>query len=248
MPTDISSRFSEALLLLLQAYEYAQELQRPPRDFALEFEALRETGLNHNDCRWLVYQNVVQHAVDVEAPCDTDGSISTAPRVVLTSASCFLLTSHGLALAHAVLDRRNPSPGPDVLPARELSPPSLAQAPRWDRDCRELWLGDALIKQFKVPAANQEIILQAFQEEGWPPCIDDPLPPQFSINPKRRLHDTLGALNRNQKHRFLRFRGNGAGNFCWESVPPTAHAPSASELAFHQIDSSLTAEPGTRFC
>jgi hypothetical protein len=34
-----------------------------------------------------------------------------------------------------------------------------------------------VVKEFKLPAPNQETILTAFQEEGWPPRIDDPLPP-----------------------------------------------------------------------
>ena len=224
MPTDISSHFREALSLLLQAYEYAQELQRPPRDFALEFDALRETGLNHNDCRWLVYQNLVQHTLDAELQCETEGSSSTRPRVMLTRTSCFILTERGLALAHAFLDRRDPLPSLETVRTVDLAHSSVELSPRWDRDCRELWLGAALVKQFKVPAANQEIILQAFQEEGWPPCIDDPLPPQFAMNPKRRLHDTLGALNRNQKHKFIRFRGNGNGEGVrWEVCQATSN-------------------------
>jgi hypothetical protein len=219
MPPELPSRFSQALLLLLQAYEYAQDLQLSPRDFALEFEALRETGLNHNDCRWLVYQNVVQHAVDADVLREPESSASALPRVMFTGASCFVLTPHGLTFAHSVLGHRSRSASPDSLVATEACPLPREQRPRWDRDCRELWLGTALVKQFKVPAVNQEIILQAFQEEGWPACIDDPIPPQFSINPKRRLHDTLGALNRNQKHQILRFRGNGTGEGVrWELI------------------------------
>ena len=34
------------------------------------------------------------------------------------------------------------------------------------------------MKQFKVPSPTQESILAAFEEEGWPAAIDDPLPPQ----------------------------------------------------------------------
>jgi hypothetical protein len=80
-------------------------------------------------------------------------------------------------------------------------------------------LGERIVKEFKLPALNQETVLTAFQEEGWPPCIDDPLPPAAGIDPKRRLHDTIKNLNRNQKHYLVRFMGNGTGQGVrWELV------------------------------
>ena len=95
--------------------------------------------------------------------------------------------------------------------------------PRYDRHRRELWLGDFLVKRFRVPAGNQELILMAFEEEGWPEHLDDPLPPQPGHDPKRRLHDTIDRLNRSQFHQLLRFRGNGtARSILWESVSKLA--------------------------
>ena len=52
---------------------------------------------------------------------------------------------------------------------------SIDRVPRWDKKLRELWCGEVLVKRFAVPADSQEIILDAFQLEGWPGCIDDPL-------------------------------------------------------------------------
>jgi hypothetical protein len=80
-----------------------------------------------------------------------------------------------------------------------------------------------------VPAANQEIILQAFQEERWPACIDDPLPPHPCIDPKRRLHDTLNSLNRHQREPFIHFFGNGKGEGVrWQPGPaPGSGGPPA---------------------
>ena len=59
--------------------------------------------------------------------------------------------------------------------------------------------------------ADQVLILAAFEEEGWPDRIDDPLPPLRDINPKCRLHDTIKWLNRNQEIRLLQFSGDGKG-------------------------------------
>ncbi len=83
--------------------------------------------------------------------------------------------------------------------------------PVWDRDRQELRLGKTIIKQFKVPAPNQELVLASFQEDAWPVRIDDPLPPNVEIDPKRRLHDTINSLNRNQKQNLIRFMGDGRG-------------------------------------
>ncbi len=78
-------------------------------------------------------------------------------------------------------------------------------------------MGAAVVKQYKVPAPNQERVLAAFEEEGWPVHIDDPLPPSNDQDPKRRLHDTINSLNRNQKRSLLRFIGDGSGQgLRWE--------------------------------
>ena len=66
---------------------------------------------------------------------------------------------------------------------------------------------------------NQEAILTAFQEEGWPARIDDPLPPHPEQDPKRRLNDTIKCLNRKQSQSLIHFRGDGTGEaVIWERV------------------------------
>ena len=94
--------------------------------------------------------------------------------------------------------------------------------PFWDSERRELKLGEWLIKCFRVPANNQTTILAAFEEDRWPPRIDDPIPPRYDQDPKRRLHDTINSLNRNQQHPLLRFLGDGSGHgILWELVRST---------------------------
>ncbi len=103
--------------------------------------------------------------------------------------------------------------------------PNGLPTPSWDCELQELRVGITIIKQFKVPARNQETILSAFQEEGWPVFIDDPLPQHSEIDPKRRLHDTINSLNRNQKNDLIRFRGNGSGEgIRWELMRPSDSA------------------------
>ena len=91
--------------------------------------------------------------------------------------------------------------------------------PYWDAEYRELRVGQCVIKEYRVPSPNQEAILVAFQEEGWPHHIHDPLTPQRDVEPKCRLHDTIKRLNRLHKERLIRFHGNGTGEgVCWEYV------------------------------
>lgn len=75
------------------------------------------------------------------------------------------------------------------------------------------------MKQYRVPSPTQEIILTVFEEEGWPARIDDPLPPDPEVPPKRRLHETIWRLNRNQRARLIHFSGDGTGQgVLWELV------------------------------
>ena len=83
--------------------------------------------------------------------------------------------------------------------------------PVWDRERRELRLGEIVVKRFKWPAENQELVLNAFEDLGWPPRISNPLVAHPTICPKRRLHDTLKCLNRKQVNELVKFRGDGTG-------------------------------------
>jgi hypothetical protein len=84
---------------------------------------------------------------------------------------------------------------------------------------RTLWFGSQILKTFNVPAGNQEIVLAAFEDRGWPRCIDNPIPPLDGIDAKRRLHNTLKRLNRSHKRPLIRFAGSGNGQGVrWERI------------------------------
>lgn len=95
--------------------------------------------------------------------------------------------------------------------------------PVWDADLNRLTLGDTVVKEYRTPAPNQQCILAVFQKEGWPVRIDDPLPPHGEQDPKRRLHETIVSLNRNQRNRMLRFNGDGKGQGIRWSAEVRAH-------------------------
>jgi hypothetical protein len=74
-----------------------------------------------------------------------------------------------------------------------------------------VFAGGILIKRFRVPAWSQELILEALDEEGWPPHLDDPLPQSHDVEPQHRLRYAIKGLNRNQRKKLLRFAGDGRG-------------------------------------
>ena len=74
-----------------------------------------------------------------------------------------------------------------------------------------LSLDGTVVKRFRVPAPNQELILSVFEEERWPERLDDPLPASGGVDPRTRLHDAVNRLNRAQTNPLLRFHGNGTG-------------------------------------
>ena len=62
-----------------------------------------------------------------------------------------------------------------------------------------------------------EIILRAFEEQHWPPSIDDPLPGKHGQDAKGRLRTTVKNLNRRQREPLLRFRVRRQGTaVAWE--------------------------------
>jgi hypothetical protein len=85
-------------------------------------------------------------------------------------------------------------------------------SPIWDADLRELRVGELVIKRFRQPARNQVIVLASFHELRWPRRIDDPLTGNSDVEPKRRLRDTVFALNRNHvTANVLAFEADGTG-------------------------------------
>jgi hypothetical protein len=96
----------------------------------------------------------------------------------------------------------------------------LDTKPSWDARSREVRVGEFLVKKFRVPAGNQELVLSAFEEEGWPVYIDDPLPRKAEMIPKQRLHNVITRLNGRQLVPILRFQGDGNGEgIGWQLLP-----------------------------
>jgi hypothetical protein len=228
LTTNAGQRMRHALLLLVDGMYYTEDLRCGAWEFAVSIAELRSAGLSDNDLRWLLRKGYVEYAIEVTQAADDVRSFRPAAGCIFSDRGCFIWTAKSPIFACSLaVDMRCDRDGQNghslIAEGREadrvISPrmTELVKTPTWDRDLQELRWGGHVVKQFKVPSPNQETILSAFQEEGWPPRIDDPLPPQFDQDPKRRLHDTINTLNRSQKKALIRFLGDGSGQgIRWE--------------------------------
>jgi hypothetical protein len=85
------------------------------------------------------------------------------------------------------------------------TPSKRRKQPRYEARLRELRVGEAVVKRFTQKSDGQEIILLAFQEEGWPQVIDDPLMVKDDQEAKQRLRRAVDNLNRRQRVPLLHF-------------------------------------------
>lgn len=132
----------------------------------------------------------------------------------------------------------------DPVPLNGLTIP-LREIPEWCPTARVLKMSGKVVKHFKWPAPNQEMLINAFAELNWPDQIDDPLP-QTAVCPKRKLHDTIKCLNRNQIHPLIKFRGDGTGLAArWEFIPPKQEKPQEIEAADQNSIQSSNDEAST---
>ena len=96
--------------------------------------------------------------------------------------------------------------------------------PSYDAERRLFRWGQHILKRFRQPSVNQEAILAAAEELGWPELFDDPLPGKAGVNAKRRLHDTVKDLNRRQIQPRIHFLCNNDGEGVgWAARPWAGH-------------------------
>ncbi len=227
----VQPHFRRGLFLLRQAHDYAVELKRSSWDFAVEISSLQEAGLTNSDLRWLVCKGYALFGQEVTTVESTEREYQRGGPTTYSDRTCFVLSETGVRLARS-LSKDTPSSthgqgdgrlllsvAQDAPPSSNGGEPDPSLAPRWDRDRHEFSVGGRLVKVFKLPSPNQEAVLMAFEEEDWPARIDDPLRRDPNIDPKRRLHDTIKGLNRNQKRHLIRFIGDGTGEGVgWELI------------------------------
>jgi hypothetical protein len=232
----VACRVEHALVALLEALMYAEDLNCSAWDFALDISSIRRLNLSKSDLRWLVGKGFVDHAIEVTLPGDSDRSFRRPSRLSFRKSACFVLTAAGADVARSLHSAHKPATALGLTTGR-LRPLMIAPSPErlvptWDNQRQELRVGSVVVKRFKVPATNQEIVLAAFEEEHWPARIDDPLPPRQEQSSKRRLQETIKSLNRSQKRPLIHFLGDGsAKGICWEFCDDSGHSTAHNQVS-----------------
>lgn len=213
------NKLKASLESLVEAAAYAADTEDVVWDFAISIRRLFKLGASETDLRWLVRKGFVEHAREVTVEGDDGREFRPTGDLTFCRRTCFVLTEAGVKAAQSQCDQMSTRWG--TLPSNNgqaiLTPPT--GVPHWDAELRKLVLYGQLIKGFKWRAPNQETVLCAFQEEGWPERTDDPLPPRPALESKRRLADTIKCLNRKQANKLIHFRGDGTGEgVIWERL------------------------------
>jgi hypothetical protein len=221
--------------LLLEGYDYCESLGRDLWDFAVDIQSLRRAGLTNNTLRWMICQGWLSHADELPSSDAPARVFRGSGLLTFGKATCFVLTVSGVDAARQVCQDFEDSRTLAAVPLAEHSQPrsthrrgtSSSFRPLWNPELQQLCVGDVLIKEFKLPCPNQGTILMAFEEEGWPSRIDDPLPPSGEMDPRTRLRYTIKSLNKKQKTRLIRFIGDGTGmGVRWEFLANAVFARS----------------------
>jgi hypothetical protein len=218
MPFLLPKPVLETLEQLQRARGYASEISADPWRFAVEWRLLKTKGLEPIDVRWLFARGFIEarRELSVGGSMDRQFVQHDVPR--LTHDTALILTEAGLSFCKATLDHRNATL-PDRHPILPAPDDAYRDIPRWDCNRNELTFRGQLVKIFRRPATNQQLILSAFEEEGWPEFIHDPLPHSGTIDPHQRLQSTIKSLNRHQMVSLIRFRGNGGTTVFWDILP-----------------------------
>lgn len=103
-----------------------------------------------------------------------------------------------------------------LLALGDVKSGSSSCRPNWNHETGELHFSGKRVRRVGYPgrATNVVAILDAFEEQGWPNRIDDPLP---GGTDKQRLREAVRNLNRELTR--IRFRADGSGTgIVWQTT------------------------------
>ena len=236
------------LRLLLQASCLRRgHRERPCGILPSKCPELRRRGMNNTDYRWLVHRCWARLAREVKAgPGETRrfqydvGAIDRPPH-----------------LPHAHPDGLLPVQSPGVGCRQEVArqptgrltrrPRSPGGAPLGRRPSRIAAGVAGIIKQFKKPSPNQEIILTVLEEEKWPARIDDPLTSSKAVDAKQPLCTIRSRISTGTRSivscGFMPEDGTGQG-IRWEFVAGRPErGPRTRRAGFTRRGNSTKGEP-----
>ena len=205
------------LAVLLEAYEWAHNSGLDPWQFSVTLDQIQHVGFSNAHLSWLICRGFLEHLYEFTPPGDKDRLFRDLARLNFRKRSRFILNAAGAAFAGPIC-RKEDSVKQSAEETHEAAPGNgRGSKPEWDRERLQLTFNGELLMQLTLRARNLLCILDIFQEEGWPPRIDDPIPSTKRGNVKHRLRAAIERLNKNLLFPSIRFSGDGSGeSICWK--------------------------------
>jgi hypothetical protein len=200
----------QALAILIEGYDFALDLKACVWEFAVPIGSLLAAGCSVNTLRWLVRRGFAEHAV-LKGTGAPGGRPNTSGSLEFTDRTSFVLTEVGVTAALAAYPELPFTSRARIRPGGQ--PDDESAVPAWDARLGELRFLGVLVKRLRKAASNQWAVLSAFEREGWPGQLENPLSQltQGSGKQKQRLHDAIKNLNRDHEALLLRFYGADSG-------------------------------------
>lgn len=204
----LNQRVRMALSSLREALAYTHDLGCSAWEFAVEISTLRRLQVSDSDLRWLVLRGLIEHGIELTQRDEPRRRFRSSEQTRFAKRSCFVLAPAGVEVTDELLSGEAPGAVEAAPMSRERRQRRRCKyddrpSPNWDRNRLELRVGLVVVRRYTIPAAHQESILTAFEEEHWPPCIDDPLP-RHGCGPVR-LRQAIDQLNHGQKQPLIEF-------------------------------------------
>jgi hypothetical protein len=199
-------RIRLVLSILQRAAKLADEGKCHRWEFAVELDHLLSSGATVNDLRAMLFEGTIEAAVETTSPRSKSRRFRKAASMAIPPHTCFILS-----------DKANNRTKGDLqlFPTESTNKRRAPVRPYWDKQSQTLSVAGEVVKQLRRPSTSQMTILNAFEEEGWADCIDDPLRPKEGVDPKMRLHSAINNLNRGLAQ-LIHFHSNGNGRgVCW---------------------------------
>jgi hypothetical protein len=224
----LSTTYTPGLTLALDAFELAEEEQRPVWDFAIPIQDLHQMGLTDHHLRRLLWHEILLLAEEISRPGSQSRKFMLMPSntTCFSKKSCFALNINN---AEQVRD----FVWTEVDHEQELSGTMAPRGPVPFWDGKVLRFLDLVIKEFRQPAWAQKCLLDAFQKPNWAPLVRNPFvgEPYKALS---RLENAVKKLNLGHVHEgLLKFQlargGDAAG---WENIAHRMRNPSGTQAAF----------------
>ncbi len=196
-----------------RAWVLAHDAERPLPEFGVELQCLHELGLKNSELRWLLCKGYIEHYWDLTLPGERGRTTRRTLSLRFSKRSCFAMTQAGWEFAEQFNYTPQMQTRHDTHP--DADERRATSTPVWNAMSRQLTVDGFVLKTFQVPSSNQELILTAFEEEGWVAQIDNPLPPSKSVNCRTRLNQTLYRLNRSLVPPLIHFSCSNGHRVYW---------------------------------